>query len=50
MGADRGAVFVEAVVIAGDGAGTDIAAGADGGITQIGQMIGLGAGAELRGF
>ena len=43
-----GAVLVAAVVIAGDGAGADIGAGADEGVADIAQMIGLGAGLDRR--
>src|ERR1700685_947144 len=42
--ADLGAVLGAAVVIAGDGAGTDIGAGADEGVADIAQVIDLGAG------
>src|SRR5262249_26034278 len=41
--ADFGAVLGGAVVIAGNSAGADIGIGADRGVAQIGQMIGLGA-------
>ena len=40
--------LVAAVVIAGDGAGPDIGARADMGVTEVGQMVGFGAFAELR--
>ena len=39
--ADIGTVFGGAVVIAGDGAGTDVGALADPGVADIGEMIGL---------
>ena len=45
--ADLGPVLVEAVVIAGDGAGADIGLGPDRGIAEIGEVVDLGAGAEL---
>ena len=41
-------MLVEAVVVAGDGAGADIGAGADLGVADIGQMIDLGAGVDQR--
>src|ERR1700722_15526420 len=46
--ADRRAMLVAAVVIAGDGAGADIGVGADKGVADIAQMIGLGAGFQHR--
>src|SRR5262245_17642465 len=46
--ADLGAVLADAVVVAGDGAGADIGAGADGGVADIAQVIGLGAGLDHR--
>src|SRR5580658_5097583 len=46
IGADHRAILEEPVVIAGYGAGADIAPGPDLGIAQISQMIGLGPGAE----
>src|SRR3546814_19531162 len=46
-GADRRAVLQEAVVVAGDGAGADVGGGADGGVAQIAQVVGLGALAQL---
>lgn len=42
--------LVAAVVIAGDGARADIGARADMGVTEVGQMVGFGALAELRLF
>src|SRR5690606_7754832 len=58
IGADEGAVadaggrLVHAVVVAGDGAGTDVDAGADLGIAQVAEVVGLAAGAQagLLGF
>src|SRR5262249_34036037 len=44
--ADHRAVLVKTVVIAGDRAGTDIGFGADIAVTEIGQVVGFGAGAE----
>ena len=44
--ADRRLVFAETIVIAGDGAGTDVGFGADCSIANIGQMIRLGAASE----
>ena len=41
--ADLGAVLVDAVVIAGDGAGADIGARADACVADIGEVIGLDA-------
>ena len=38
--------LARAVVIAGDGAGADIGAGADAGVADIGEVIGLGAGLD----
>ena len=49
-GADLGAVLGEAVIVAGDGAGADIGFGADAGIADIGEMVGLGAGARSSAF
>ncbi len=46
-GADLGAVLVEAVVVAGDGAGADVGAGADARVAEIGEVVGLGARADL---
>src|SRR5205823_7819077 len=40
---DNGYVFVDSIVIAGDCPGAYIDASADFGITQIGEMVGLGA-------
>src|SRR5262249_16693752 len=42
----RRAALVEAVIVAGDGAGADVGPGADLGIAEIAQVIGLGAGVE----
>ncbi len=39
---DDGLEFVDPIVVAGDGTGTDIYPGSDLGITQIGQMTALG--------
>ena len=41
-------IFEEAVIIAGDRARADIGAGADLGVAEIGQVVGLGALAEPR--
>ena len=49
-GADRGLVLVEAVVVAGDGAGADVGTGADMGVADVGEMIDLDAGFENRGL
>jgi hypothetical protein len=40
---DHRAVLVGAVVVAGDGAGADVDVPADGGIADIGEVVGLGA-------
>src|ERR1700730_12971503 len=48
--ADFGAVLFDSVVIAEDGAGTDIGALADAAVADIGKVISLGALAELRRF
>ena len=50
--ADGGEVFVDAVVVAGDGARADVDAGADDGVAEVGEVVGLGAFAErdLLGF
>jgi len=40
--------FVRAVVVAGDGAGADVDLLADGGIAEIGEVVGLGAAPEFR--
>ncbi len=45
--ADTGDMLVHAIVIAGDRTGTDIGLLADEGITDIGEMVDLGAGADL---
>src|ERR687891_1039677 len=45
-GADVGPVLAETVVVAGDGAGADVCLGADAGVADVGQVIGLGAGLE----
>ena len=42
-------MLVDAVVVAGDGAGADVDAGADDGVAEVGEVVGLGAFAE-RGF
>ena len=47
-GADLGAMLVEAVIVAGDGAGADISARADAGIADISEVVNLGALADLR--
>ena len=44
--ADNRAELVKAVVIAGDRAGADIGAGADVAVAEIGEVVGLGPGAE----
>ena len=41
------AVFIDAVVVADDGACADVDAAADGGIAEIAQVIGLGSLAEF---
>ena len=46
-GADLGAMLVEAVIVAGDGAGADISARADAGVADISEMVNLGALADL---
>jgi len=48
LGEDLGAMLVDAVVVAADGARPDISAGADKGVAEIGQMIGFGAGLDHR--
>ena len=48
--ADYRAEFVNAVVIAGDRAGADIGARADVAVADIGEVIGLGSGAEPGGL
>ncbi len=40
-------MLVEAVIVAGDGAGADISARADAGIADISEMVNLGALADL---
>ena len=40
-------MLLSAVIIAGDGSGADIDAGADLGIAQVREVVGLRAGAEL---
>ena len=45
---DHRLVLVNAVVVAGDGAGADVHFLADYGITKIGEVIGFGAAAKLR--
>ena len=45
-----GAVLFFSVVVAGDGAGADIAGAADGGVAQISQMVGFGLVAEVGVF
>ena len=42
--------LLNAVVIAGDRAGADIGAGADVAVADIGEVVGLGAGAEPGGL
>ncbi len=44
--ADGGEVLVDAVVVAGDGACADVDAGADDGVAEVVQVVGLGAFAE----
>src|SRR6185437_15122282 len=46
--ADLGAEFLEPVIVAGDGARADVAAGADRAVAEICQVVGLDAGAEPR--
>src|SRR5687768_2080603 len=46
--ADLGAMLRDTVVIAGDGAGTDIGAGTNGGVADIAEVVGLGAGLDDR--
>src|SRR3990170_6549748 len=54
VGADKGArpnlgpVLVEAVIVAGDGAGADVSAGADACVADISEVVNLGALADLR--
>ncbi len=43
-------MFGKPIVIAGDGSGADIGAGADSGIADIGQVVDLGAGLDGRGL
>ena len=47
-GADGGTVLGEAVIVAGDGAGADVAAGAYFRVAKIGQVVGLGTGTQPR--
>src|SRR5690606_6400024 len=49
-GADLGPVLGEAVVIAGDGAGADIGASTHARVSNVGEVVGLGLVAELRGL
>ncbi len=44
--ADGGLVLVDAVVVAGDDAGADVDAGTDDRVAEVGEVVGLGAGAE----
>src|SRR4029453_19353695 len=46
--ADPGEVLLEAIVVAGDGAGSPVAVGADLAVAEIGEGIGLRAGAQDR--
>src|SRR5690348_1533913 len=46
--ADFGNELVDAVVVTGDGAGADVDPGADLGVAEIGEMVGLAAFAQLR--
>src|SRR5262245_53686303 len=46
--ADVGAVLVETVVVAGDGAGADVGVFAHPRVADIGEMVGLGAGPNFR--
>src|SRR3989338_4553485 len=46
--ADGGAVFLEAVVVAGDGAGAYVALAPDGDVAEVGEVIGLAALADGR--
>ncbi len=48
--ADGGAVLGATIVIAGDGARTDIGARADAGVPKVREVIDLGFGAEMGGF
>ena len=47
---NSGGVFVDAVVVAGDGAGAYVYAGADDGVSKIGKVVGLGAAADCYFF
>ena len=48
--ADHGPVLVGAVVVAGDGAGTDVDAGADLGVADVAQVVDLGCRGRPRDF
>src|SRR5579872_6373724 len=48
VAADLGPMLGDAIIIAGDGAGPDIGAGADQSVADIAQMIGFGAGLDYR--
>src|SRR5580692_944748 len=45
--ADYGGVLLGAVVVAGDGSGADVDAGADFGVAEIGEVVGLRSFAQL---
>src|SRR5690606_17966655 len=45
--ADLGPVLVHAIVVHGDGAGPHVDLAADGGIAQVGEVVGLAARADL---
>src|SRR5476649_2349523 len=44
---DHGARFVDAVVVAGDGAGADVDARTNGGVADVGQVVGLAVRGDL---
>src|SRR6266436_1729107 len=46
--ADRGAMLLEAVVVAGDGPGADVGVRADLAVAEVGEVIRLGPGTEHR--
>ena len=50
ISADFGPVFGDAVIVAGDGSSADIGAGADAGVPDIGEMVGLFGLADLGLF
>src|SRR5439155_22672163 len=45
---DHGLELLVAVVVAGDGAGADVDARADGGVAQVAEVVGLAAAAQAR--